>query len=71
MRRSIVVIIMAVVIQLPSSVVYGEFYYSSGNQIPLMVDTLRIVLKLDEGPCPSGVDQLMETFPRIAGAIGR
>jgi len=50
-----------------ASSVHGEFYYSSGNQIPLTVDTLRVIIKFDEGPSQSSVDQLMQAFARIVG----
>jgi hypothetical protein len=68
MRNLLLAVIVLIVIQMLPSNVLGEYYYSSGNQIPLMVDSLRMVMKFDEGPNQSSVEQLMDLFPRIAGA---
>lgn len=43
----------------------AQYYYSSGHQIPLKIDSLRIVVRLDGGPSPFGQTELMNAFPRI------
>jgi subtilisin family serine protease len=43
----------------------GQYYYSSGRQIPLRIDSTRVVIKLDDEPSPFDPAALMTAFARI------
>jgi len=69
MRKLLFTVTVLYLAQILPSNVSCEYYYSSGNQISLTVDSLRMVIKFDEGPVQFGVDDLMSLYPRIIGGI--
>ena len=69
MRKLLLAATVLYLAQILPSNVSCEYYYSSGNQISLTVDSLRMVIKFDEGPVQFGVDDLMSLYPRIIGGV--